>query len=148
MGNSLASFYVLSTAEKNTDYIFLQPAYSISCTRGPSFFLLKHLAVSSLNLRFKVEKFRSKMFFALVDYPSRHKKDRLSKKKNPLKLVSYVWIRRSSLLCFRHVIYVLPHHHRCFPLQPSFPMGFEVFPCRDSEADDGLITACFLSSLS
>ena len=69
--------------------------HSISCTRGPSFFLLKHLAVSSLNLRFKVEKFRSKMFFALVDYPSRHKKDRLSKKKNPLKLVSYVWIRHS-----------------------------------------------------
>ena len=110
MGSSLASFYVLSTAEKNTDYIFLQPAYSISCTRGPSFFLLKHLAVSSLNLRFKVEKFRSKMFFALVDYPSRRKKDRLSKRK-----IHWSWFRMSEL----DIVTMFSSCHLCTPPPPS-----------------------------
>ena len=66
MGSSLASFYVLSSAEKNTDYIFLQPAQSqASAAERPFIFLGKAPPVSSLNLRFKVEKFRSKMFFAL-----------------------------------------------------------------------------------
>ena len=42
MGSNLASFYVLSTAEKNTDYIFLQPAYSIaSAAREPFIFLVE-----------------------------------------------------------------------------------------------------------
>ena len=78
--------------------------------RGPSFFLLKHLAVSSLNLRFKVEKFRSKMFFALRLSITMARRIGFLKRK-----IHWSWFRMSEL----DIVTMFSSCHLCTPPPPS-----------------------------